>query len=150
MFKQLEKKKASQNTTESKKIGETCPKCQYTRNDNELAPEWQCPNCQIAYNKFYLVTDKFKGTFSSTVKKFNYITIKEKIKSLENKAWMLSLPGIFTFINGLPSESCKCNGVAQATKLANPILLLIGGILTILAAAYYVKNRIRIKNEQNE
>ncbi|KTC91281.1 sel1 repeat family protein [Fluoribacter dumoffii] len=28
-----------------------CPECHYTRKNNETVPEWQCPNCGIAYNK---------------------------------------------------------------------------------------------------
>ena len=29
-----------------------CPKCGYVRTANEVAPEWQCPSCGIAYNKY--------------------------------------------------------------------------------------------------
>jgi len=29
----------------------TCPACLYTRKDTDVAPEWQCPNCQRAYAK---------------------------------------------------------------------------------------------------
>jgi membrane protein YdbS with pleckstrin-like domain len=31
-----------------------CPKCEYQRTteDDELFPNWQCPKCEIAYNKF--------------------------------------------------------------------------------------------------
>src|SRR6185312_7796624 len=28
-----------------------CPKCQHKRTANDAGPEWQCPNCGIAYNK---------------------------------------------------------------------------------------------------
>ena len=28
-----------------------CPKCQHKRTANDHGPEWQCPNCGIAYNK---------------------------------------------------------------------------------------------------
>jgi len=28
-----------------------CPKCQHKRTANDPGPEWQCPNCGIAYNK---------------------------------------------------------------------------------------------------
>lgn len=30
----------------------TCPKCSYTRKAAETAPDWQCPSCGIAYEKF--------------------------------------------------------------------------------------------------
>lgn len=29
-----------------------CPKCSYVRSDFEDVPEWQCPNCGIAYHKY--------------------------------------------------------------------------------------------------
>jgi glutaredoxin len=28
-----------------------CPKCAYARKDTDTAPAWQCPSCQVAYNK---------------------------------------------------------------------------------------------------
>ena len=28
-----------------------CPSCGYVRKPEDIAPEWQCPACQIAYNK---------------------------------------------------------------------------------------------------
>jgi hypothetical protein len=30
---------------------QACPKCGYVRKPSDTAPEWQCPNCQIAYAK---------------------------------------------------------------------------------------------------
>lgn len=32
--------------------GRECPKCGYVRRSDEFAPEWQCPSCQIVYDKF--------------------------------------------------------------------------------------------------
>ena len=29
-----------------------CPKCGYARKSTDTAPDWQCPACGIAYNKF--------------------------------------------------------------------------------------------------
>lgn len=28
-----------------------CPGCGYERDGSEQVPEWQCPSCEIAYNK---------------------------------------------------------------------------------------------------
>lgn len=28
-----------------------CPKCNYIRKETDSCPEWQCPSCQVAYNK---------------------------------------------------------------------------------------------------
>lgn len=32
-------------------IDTTCPRCGYTRQPSDLAPEWQCPTCGVAYAK---------------------------------------------------------------------------------------------------
>lgn len=157
MFEQLKTKKKtiqpvtkSQPIVDASRIGKTCPKCHYTRKENEQAPTWQCPNCQIAYNKFNAATGKLKKSLSTAINKVSSIAIKQKLKSLEIKATIISLPGFFTFLAGMSSEMCTCDGVVQAAKAANPILLLIGGALVIFSAVYYIRNRIRIKNEENE
>ena len=31
---------------------DVCPKCGYVRQQTDTAPEWQCPNCGIAYAKY--------------------------------------------------------------------------------------------------
>ena len=28
-----------------------CPKCNYERKESDTNPEWQCPSCEVAYNK---------------------------------------------------------------------------------------------------
>ena len=28
-----------------------CPKCNYVRKETDDVPDWQCPSCQVAYNK---------------------------------------------------------------------------------------------------
>jgi ribosomal protein L37AE/L43A len=153
MFKQLKmKKKINQLVTEIQpiadvtRIGKTCPKCYYTRKENEQAPEWQCPSCQIAYNKFNAINNKIKKSISATVNNISSTSIKQKLKSLELKAAILFLPGFFTFLAGMSSAMCGCKGVA---KTGNPFLLVIGGVVIVLSAFYYIKNRIRIKNENS-
>ena len=32
-------------------MNRVCPNCQYVRKSTDSAPEWQCPECEIAYNK---------------------------------------------------------------------------------------------------
>lgn len=36
----------------------TCPKCGYTRKNEELAPDYECPQCGIVYAKFKKATPK--------------------------------------------------------------------------------------------
>ncbi len=38
----------------------TCPKCAYTRTAADNNPEWQCPRCEIAYNKFSAAAPKLR------------------------------------------------------------------------------------------
>ena len=33
-------------------VGKPCPKCKHVRAANEIAPDWQCPKCGVAYAKF--------------------------------------------------------------------------------------------------
>jgi uncharacterized Tic20 family protein len=33
-------------------VGKPCPKCRHVRQANEVAPDWQCPKCGVAYAKF--------------------------------------------------------------------------------------------------
>src|SRR5262245_50326401 len=33
-------------------VGKPCPKCKHVRTANEVAPDWQCPACGIAYAKY--------------------------------------------------------------------------------------------------
>ena len=33
-------------------VGKPCPKCKHVRAATEIAPDWQCPKCGVAYAKF--------------------------------------------------------------------------------------------------
>ena len=32
-------------------MSRTCPNCHYVRKPSDTAPDWQCPSCEMAYNK---------------------------------------------------------------------------------------------------
>lgn len=32
-------------------VARTCPRCHYTRQANDTAPAWQCPRCEVVYDK---------------------------------------------------------------------------------------------------
>ena len=38
-----------------------CPKCAYQRKDSDYVPDWQCPSCGIAYEKFFATSSKDNG-----------------------------------------------------------------------------------------
>ena len=48
---------------QSSYAGKPCPKCAYVRAASETAPDWQCPNCGIAYLKFVESQPKPEGHF---------------------------------------------------------------------------------------
>lgn len=54
-------------------IEKTCPKCSYTRSPSEECPDWQCPSCGIAY-------DKFKASDNESV------SLSESNEPFENQA----------------------------------------------------------------
>lgn len=47
-------------------VGKPCPKCKHVRTANEVAPDWQCPKCGVAYAKF-LAAQSGAATMSGTV-----------------------------------------------------------------------------------
>lgn len=131
-------------------VGRQCPKCDYIRRRTDTAPAWQCPHCQVAYNKFDKVTGRIKEDVRSGVNRFRASNLKQKLKSLENQSLMLALPGFLTFLNGLPSDACVCNGVVQAAQVASPGLLLLGGAIMVFAGWYYVNRRRRLRQQRPE
>lgn len=46
-------------------MGFACPKCAYVRSPNDVAPDWQCPSCGIAYAKFQKTGTESNSTGSS-------------------------------------------------------------------------------------
>ncbi|MDY6971555.1 MAG: glutaredoxin domain-containing protein [Thermodesulfobacteriota bacterium] len=46
--------------------GRECPKCGYIRKPDDFAPEWQCPRCQIAYEKFLQRSQNFPHQHQNT------------------------------------------------------------------------------------
>jgi ribosomal protein L37AE/L43A len=45
----------------------TCPRCEYTRKPNETVPDWQCPNCKVAYAKVTYGGETSPGGSESSV-----------------------------------------------------------------------------------
>ncbi|GAA5314979.1 MAG: hypothetical protein AseanaTS_01830 [Candidatus Pelagadaptatus aseana] len=134
-------KKASTATGRSTK-SITCPKCEYARLKSDSAPEWQCPNCHIAYNKFGSEEKKRNKAL-----RFNRYDLKDKLKSLTDTSTIMGAIGVLAFTSGLPSEACICNGVSIPAEPSNPLLLGLGAFITIFSIGFYFKNRKRIKEE---
>ena len=43
-------------------MNKVCPKCRYVRKAEEAAPDWQCPNCSIAYEKIGIASRRVTNT----------------------------------------------------------------------------------------
>lgn len=55
-----------------------CIGCGYIRQEGDIAPEWQCPSCKMAYNKTSKVEDvdihqKYRNRPSKNTQKLNYV-----------------------------------------------------------------------------
>ena len=48
-------------------MAKTCPKCGHTRSAAEVAPDWQCPACGIAYAKFATSRESLRSQARSLV-----------------------------------------------------------------------------------
>jgi hypothetical protein len=46
--------------------GKPCPKCGYVRSPADANPAWQCPRCQIAYQKFDTTRLPLASRFAAT------------------------------------------------------------------------------------
>ncbi len=113
----------------------TCGVCGYVRRDNEQNPIWQCPGCQIAYNK--IQSEKASYTKEELKKKNEeYLERKSleeqeqaKESQLETGSAGLGI-GILTFISGLSSA---CSGA-----IANPAIQLIGAVIAVTSITYMI------------
>lgn len=46
--------------------GKPCPKCKHVRAATEIAPDWQCPKCGVAYAKFLAAQQGLSATSTGT------------------------------------------------------------------------------------
>jgi uncharacterized Tic20 family protein len=49
-------------------VGKPCPKCKHVRGPNEVAPDWQCPKCGVAYAKFIAAQQGASATVGGTAR----------------------------------------------------------------------------------
>lgn len=110
-----------------------CPKCSYVRSPNEVAPEWQCPSCGIAYVKY-------KGTLEKN-------TVLEKVRAEvppvfttadgyhKRKAFLFFVYGLGLFFMAVAFRSYSFRGIALLIPVigsymafTNATLLLMTGM----------------------
>ncbi|QLZ68931.1 hypothetical protein FOLKNPGA_01711 [Legionella sp. PC1000] len=96
-----------------------CPNCDHIRKENELTPDWQCPSCKIAYNKYPGFQFKFSNLNSSTNPSDEQVEAsKLKKKPNKNIQFFEETPG---WIN---------------------LLILIISIAVIVASGFYLVQKI--------
>jgi hypothetical protein len=68
-----------------------CPKCKCLRADTDLAPEWQCPSCGIAYHKIAIIKaeEKEKDRKFSVNKKI-FESQSKQLRSMQFKAYAIA------------------------------------------------------------
>jgi len=85
-----------------------CPKCQHIRKDNEEAPDWQCPQCGIAYHKFKH-TKKPEPTPNKATPELTISTPPEKKKGTTFKDLRVAILLLILLFVALDSFFMKAN-----------------------------------------
>jgi uncharacterized membrane protein YhaH (DUF805 family) len=67
----------------------TCPKCQHKRTAADNGPDWQCPNCGIAYNKATAQAD-------AVVHKVNRTSSARGRQEIDRDQWETFTPGVIS------------------------------------------------------
>ncbi len=110
-----------------------------------MAPEWQCPVCQSAYNK----VDK------------DYVALKSKIKTMRRKlkrkveetkgeiqqkmdySTMGIAAGILTIMKGTATV-CKSCMKACVPSAGSPLLMAVGGVILVASIGYLLWNYLKL------
>ncbi len=119
-----------------------CPKCSYIRSQTDLAPDWQCPSCGIAYVKFKSTKEDFDGSDN---------TEREDITKIGNEGLIiLSVIGFLVIqFDNLFGVMLPCSSIyrscMEVTKEATPFLYsVVYNGLTLLAVGVFCYSFIRM------
>ncbi len=80
-----------------------CPKCKYVRQRNDTAPQWQCPRCGIAYEKFSAASSNSHSGDQMYAKKLDSLPHKPDSSLLSFKKIRIMLLLILLVVVGLDS-----------------------------------------------
>jgi len=122
-----------------------CGACGHLRRETDIAPEWQCPSCQSAYNKVdetYVSQKRVKHRKKKkkdVKREESKVAIREKI----DKASYGLIAGGFTIVQGM-ERVCKVCMKACVPSAGNPVLMVIGGVIVAATLAYMAWNYLKL------
>ena len=134
MFEKLKKEKQDTPVTFEPVTGKVCGSCGHVRKSTDTNPDWQCPACEVAYDK---ATPKEKTYTRAELKKLNKKYLKRKqaqdyeksSKELNQNAAKVGLvAGVMTILSGLGSS---CSAAA-----ANPAAQVMGTVIAVSSLVY--------------
>lgn len=125
--------------------GKKCGACGYVRQETDMVPEWQCPNCQSAYNK----VDKDHVALKSKIRarqrklKRKMEETKGEIQQKMDSSTMGILAGIATILKGTATV-CKSCMKACVPSAGSPLLMAIGGVILAASIGYLLWNYLKL------
>lgn len=135
-----------------------CPKCKYTRRTYDSNPDWQCPNCGIAYSKFGIVLgedaskepdldlDDNARVMKDLFKKYSITTLVAlvpvavfKINFLYSLYFLLQCIGALLFARAMMKTGCSFGPMmVLQNKHDNPIMYKIEVASAFILAAWFL------------
>lgn len=141
------KSKAKVETTveEAGGVSRKCGACGHLRRETDMAPEWQCPSCQSAYNKVdeTYVSQKRVKLKKKRKKEEKREESKAAIREKIDKASFGLIAGGFTIVQGM-ERVCKACMKGCVPSAGNPLFMMIGGAIVAATLAYMAWNYIKL------
>lgn len=150
MLKLLKKEKNSRVKQEppvdkSDVGGKKCGACGHVRHEKDMAPEWQCPSCQSAYNKVDkgYVALKSKSKAKRRKLRAKVAETKGEIQNKMEYSTMGIFAGMATILKGTGTV-CKSCMKACVPSAGSPLLMVIGGAVLVAAIGYLLWNYLKL------
>ena len=111
-----------------------CPKCGYIRTESDIAPDWQCPACGIAYKKY-------KAWLAHSRKIVTPLSKENPAPSwnMDGSVWFLLTANIFTLIIAYYQEWTTVS--LMALYWAQSVIIGIAHVFRILLLHQYTTGR---------
>jgi uncharacterized Zn finger protein (UPF0148 family) len=110
----------------------TCGACGHVRQESDHNPEWQCPNCEVAYAKVKVKVEKKHSKQELRARNREYLRAKSTTN--EQSTVKDDIPG---WMNGvLVGIGAMITGVGSACAAANPVVLGAGALVVVGSIAY--------------
>jgi hypothetical protein len=107
----------------------TCGACGHVRMESDVAADWQCPACKVAYRK---VTDEYREEYNERLQRVTRHKAEGATRWDQTPEFKLGSAGAFggylTYVKGMANA---CAGVA-----ASPALKILGAGIVVVSIAY--------------